>query len=190
MNQKEQFAKNMDSIVLGGGCFWCLDAIYKRLKGVNMVEAGYAGGSVDNPKYMYVYKEKTGHAEVVRVHFDPQIISLRQLIDIFWAIHDPTTLNRQGADKGTSYRSIILYSSEEQRKIIEDSKNKTGAPLWEGKSDGSIVTEIKVLEKFYIAEPEHQDYDRRYNYSGYCAVVISPKVAKFKKQFSHLLKDE
>lgn len=182
--------KNLNTIVLGGGCFWCLDALYKRLKGVGLVEAGYAGGNTDNPKYADVYKEKTGHAEVVRVHFDPEIISLRQLIDIFWAIHDPTTLNKQGADIGTSYRSIILYNSDEQKKIIEASKYESGDPLWDGKGDGSIVTEIKELNKFFMAEPEHQDYDRKYSYSGYCSVVINPKLAKFREQFKDLLKSE
>lgn len=175
-----------DSIVLGGGCFWCLDALYSRVKGVVKVESGFAGGddkNFPNPTYWSVYLKETGHAEVVRVHFDTDQIKLKTLIDIFWAIHDPTTLNRQGADVGEDYRSIILYSSEEQKKIVEDSLKNVGQPLW---SD-PIVTELKWLTNFYLAEEEHQDYSKKNPTSGYCNIVINPKLAKFKKQFAHLL---
>ena len=172
-----------DSIVLGGGCFWCLDALYRRLKGVLKVETGYAGGTAENPTYMSVYSGTTGHAEVVRVTFDPKIIQLKTLIDIFWAIHDPTTLNKQGADVGTDYRSIILYNSADQKRIIADSMLYTATKLW----SAPLTTEVKPLDKFYIAEPEHQNYAEANPASGYCRVVINPKLAKFKKQFVNLL---
>ncbi len=174
-----------DFIVLGGGCFWCLDALYKRVKGVINVESGYAGGHDPNPDYYKVYSKKTGHAEVVRINFDPEVISLKTLIDIFWAVHDPTTLNRQGADVGDDYRSIILYNSKEQKEVIEESLKNVGQPLWKN----PIVTEVKPLDNFYIAEEEHQDYAAKNPSSGYCYVVINPKLKKFKKQFADLLSD-
>lgn len=172
-----------ESIVLGGGCFWCLDSLYRRLKGVIKVETGYAGGEKPNPTYMEVFSKKTGHAEVVRVTFDPKIIGLRTLIDIFWAIHDPTTLNRQGADVGDDYRSIILYADEGQKKIIKASLKNVGQRLW----SEPIVTEIKPLKAFYLAEEEHQNWATKNQQSMYCNIVINPKLAKFKKQFAHLL---
>lgn len=179
-----------ETIVLGGGCFWCLDALYVRAKGVTLVESGYAGGddvNFPNPDYYSVFSKKTGHAEVVRIHFNPEIIQLKTLIDIFWAIHDPTTLNRQGADIGNDYRSLILYSSKEQKGVIQKSLEEVGAPLW--KEFNTIVTEIKPLVKFYLGEPEQQDFENRNPASGYCSVVINPKLVKFKKQFADLLKD-
>jgi peptide-methionine (S)-S-oxide reductase len=170
---------------MGGGCFWCLDALYKRVQGVTLVESGYAGGTVPDPTYWSVYNGDTGHAEVVRVNFNPAVIDLKTLIDIFWAIHDPTTLNRQGADIGTDYRSIILYNSDQQKEVIDESLNKVGKPLWEDKSP--IVTEIKALDAFYLAEEEHQDWANRNPRSGYCNIVINPKLKNFKEQFADLL---
>ncbi len=178
------------AIVLGVGCFWCLDALYVRIKGVTLVESGYAGGddvNFPNPDYYSVFSKKTGHAEVVRIHFNPEIIQLKTLIDIFWAIHDPTTLNCQGADVGNDYRSLILYNSEEQKEVIRKSLQEVGTPLWQDVNP--IVTEIKPLIKFYLGEPEHQDYQNNNPASGYCSVVINPKLIKFKKQFADLLED-
>ena len=172
-----------ESIVLGGGCFWCLDALYKRLKGVTLVESSYAGGTDTNPTYMKVYSGSTGHAEVVRVNYDPEVIDLKTLIDIFWAIHDPTTLNRQGVDVGDDYRSILLYNSEEQKEIIEDSLKNVGQPLWKN----PIVTEVKALDMFYLAEKEHQDWAEKNSKSMYCSIMINPKLKKFKEQFANLL---
>lgn len=178
------------TVVLGGGCFWCLDALYVRVKGVTLVESGYAGGddlNFPNPDYYSVFSKKTGHAEVVRIYFNPEIIKLKTLIDIFWAVHDPTTLNRQGADVGSDYRSLILYNSEEQKEIIQKSLQEVGTPLWQGINP--IVTEIKPLVKFYLGEPEQQDFQKRNPASGYCSVVINPKLIKFREQFADLLKD-
>jgi peptide-methionine (S)-S-oxide reductase len=178
--------KDSDSIVLGGGCFWCLDALYSRLKGVTKVESGYAGGddtNFPNPTYYQVFSKKTGHAEVVRINFNPLEIKLSTLVDIFWAIHDPTALNRQGADVGNDYRSIILYNSKEQKQIIEGSLKNVGQPLW----PDPIVTELKPLTKFYPAEPEHQDFAAKNPSSTYCNIVINPKITKFKQQFASLL---
>jgi peptide-methionine (S)-S-oxide reductase len=175
-----------ESIVLGGGCFWCLDALYKKLKGVILVESGYGGGddaNYPNPNYRQVYSESTGHAEVVKITFNPDELKFKTIIDIFWAVHDPTTLNRQGADVGDDYRSIILYNSEEQKQVVEDSLKNVGQPLWKD----PIVTEIKPLTNFYLAEEEHQDYSAKNPNSGYCYIVINPKLKKFKKQFSDLL---
>jgi peptide-methionine (S)-S-oxide reductase len=172
-----------DSIVLGGGCFWCLDAAYRRLKGVHNVVSGYAGGTVPNPSYEAVTTGTTGHAEVVKVEFDPQIISLGDVLDVFWAIHDPTTLNRQGNDVGREYRSMILYATEEQQHAAETSRNAT-QKLW----PNPIVTEIKPLEHFYPAEENHQDYFAKNPTQGYCQVVINPKLEKLTEKYQSLLK--
>ncbi len=171
----------MEKIVLGGGCFWCLDASYKLVRGVTAVEQGYAGGTLANPNYGQVCSGTTGHAEVVRVIFDPTVVKLADIFDIFWIIHDPTTLNRQGHDIGTAYRSIILYDSENQKSEAERSKQHA-QEMWRD----PIVTEIKALEQFYPAE----DYQNNYEASrpDYCQIIINPKLNKLRQKFTHLLK--
>jgi peptide-methionine (S)-S-oxide reductase len=174
---------NIESIVLGGGCFWCLDASYRLINGVTEVVSGYAGGTTENPTYQQVCSETTGHAEVVKVSYDPKIISRDNILEIFWTIHDPTTLNRQGNDVGTSYRSIILYSDEEQKAAAEKSKQAV-AKLW----PNPIVTEIVPLNKFYPAEEEHQNYFSKNPAQAYCQVIINPKLAKLRAKFSERIK--
>jgi peptide-methionine (S)-S-oxide reductase len=160
---------------LGGGCFWCIEAIYKLVDGVNKVTSGYAGGYVENPDYQQVCNGTTGHAEVVQLEFDPQVISYQQILDIFFSVHDPTTRNRQGADVGTQYRSIILTHSEQQQDIAQT----TIAALQRKSGQKPIVTEIEPLKVFYPAEDYHQDYFEKNPYQGYCRIVIAPKVKKF-----------
>lgn len=170
----------------GAGCFWCVEAIYQRVNGVISVESGYSGGNVENPSYREVTTGRTGHAEVARITFDPSIISFKELLEVFWHTHNPTTLNRQGADVGPQYRSVIFYHDEDQKRIAEASKEKTdGSDLWED----PIVTEVSPLENYYKAEDYHQNYFNNNPNAGYCSVVIAPKIAKFKKDFPHLLKD-
>lgn len=168
---------------LGGGCFWCLEAVYKDLKGVEKVVSGYAGGHVPQPSYQQVCTGRTGHAEVVQVHYDPQVISLEEILQVFFTIHDPTTPNRQGNDVGPQYRSIILFHDEAQRQVAEQAL-KEAQDLW----SNPIVTEIEPLEVFYQAEEYHQDYFERNPYQPYCQVVIAPKVSKFRKQYVEKLK--
>lgn len=170
-------------IVLGGGCFWCLEAAYQMVKGVAKVTSGYAGGTVTNPSYEQVVGGGTGHAEVVMVEFDESVVSLEQVLVIFWTIHDPTTLNRQGADIGTQYRSAIFYVDPHQKAIAEASK-QSAQKLW----NQPIVTTIEPLEVFYEAEEYHKDYFARHPEQGYCQVVINPKLVKLRKKYHHLLK--
>lgn len=178
---------NLQTATLAGGCFWCLEAVYDEIKGVHSVESGYAGGHVDNPTYQEVCSGTTGHAEVVQVHFDPNIVSYRNLLNVFFAIHDPTTLNRQGADVGTQYRSAIFYHDEEQKRIAEELIQELNAQkIW----DRPIVTQVEKLEKFYIAEEYHQEYYARNPYQPYCMAVVTPKVTKFRKHFLELLKKQ
>lgn len=172
-----------DSIVLGGGCFWCLDALYRRAKGVTSVTSGYAGGDSDNPTYEQVCTGATGHAEVVRIEFDAELIDLATLLDIFWTIHDPTTRNQQGNDIGTQYRSAIFYDSNNQKDAVDASIERTAKKLWQK----PLTTEIKPLEHFWPAEDYHQDYFNKNPEQGYCQIIINPKLAKFKQKFSHLL---
>jgi peptide-methionine (S)-S-oxide reductase len=175
----------MATATLAGGCFWCLEAVFLRLRGVRRVESGYAGGHVENPGYRAVCTGTTGHAEVVQVDFDPEEISYRELLEVFFAIHDPTTLNRQGADVGTQYRSAIFYHDEAQKQAAE----RTIAELEEQKIwDDPIVTEIVPLERFYPAEDYHREYYDRNPEQGYCQVVISPKVSKLRQKFAEKLK--
>ena len=170
---------------LAGGCFWCLEAVYDELNGVEDVVSGYAGGAKPNPSYEQVCTGKTGHAEVVQITFDNEIVSFRQLLDVFFTIHDPTTLNRQGADVGTQYRSAIFYHSPEQKATAEAVIKQLEADhLW---SD-PIVTEVVPLDTFYPAEDYHQEYFRQHPDQGYCRVVIAPKVAKFRKHYLEQLK--
>ena len=170
---------------LAGGCFWCLEAVYDELRGVLSVESGYSGGSVENPTYRQVVTGTTGHAEVVRVTFDPEVVSFKEILEVFFTIHDPTTLNRQGADVGPQYRSAIFYHDEEQRRVAEEVISELET---EGVWDDPIVTEVTPFDTFYVAEDYHQEYFRRNGYQPYCQVVISPKVAKFRKQYLERLK--
>ncbi|HET6183906.1 MAG TPA: peptide-methionine (S)-S-oxide reductase MsrA [Acetobacteraceae bacterium] len=170
---------------LGGGCFWCLEAVFKDLRGVSRVKSGYAGGHVERPSYKQVCTGRTGHAEVVQVAFDPGQISYADLLRVFFAIHDPTTKDRQGNDVGPQYRSIILTHDEAQRRTAEAvMKEVAEAGLW----DGTLTTEVVPLTSFWPAEPEHDDYFARNPWSGYCQAVVAPKVAKFRKQFADRLK--
>jgi len=178
---------NLQTVTLAGGCFWCLEAVYDEIKGVQGVESGYAGGHVDNPTYRAVCNGDTGHAEVVQVHFDPNVVSYRDLLNVFFAIHDPTTLNRQGADVGTQYRSAIFYHDDEQKKIAEELiKDLNAQKIW----DKPIVTKVEKLDKFYMAEDYHQEYFARNPYQPYCMAVVAPKVSKFRKHFLELLKKQ
>jgi peptide-methionine (S)-S-oxide reductase len=170
---------------LGGGCFWCLEAVFQELRGVLDVKSGYAGGHVAQPSYRQVCAGNTGHAEVVQVTFDPAVVSYRDILDVFFAVHDPTTLNRQGADAGTQYRSIILTHSPEQERIAKERiRELNAAEIW----DAPLVTEVAPLGKFYPAEEYHQDYFRQNPAQPYCQAVVSPKVAKFRKQFAKRLR--
>ena len=177
-NQKEV-------VTLAGGCFWCLEAVYDDLRGVESVESGYAGGDVLNPTYRQVCSGTTGHAEVVQITFDPSVISFREILEVFFAIHDPTTLNRQGADVGTQYRSAIFYHSPEQKEIAENLIAELNA---EGIWDAPIVTEVVPLDKFYVAEDYHQEYFTQNPSQPYCRAVVAPKVAKFRQKFLGKLK--
>jgi peptide-methionine (S)-S-oxide reductase len=162
---------------LGGGCFWCTEAIYQMLPGVKKVSSGYAGGTKENPTYKEVCSGNTGHAEVIQVEFDPKVVSYEKILETFWEAHDPTTLNRQGNDSGTQYRSIILYSTEAQKKAAEKSKAEAQKNFAQ-----PIVTEIVPLKLFYKAEGYHQDYYRTNPNQGYCRAIIRPKVEKFEKK--------
>ena len=170
---------------LAGGCFWCLEAVYDELKGVEDVVSGYVGGSVRNPSYEQVCTGTTGHAEVVQITFNPDEVAFSDLLDVFFTIHDPTTLNRQGADVGTQYRSAIFYHSPEQKAAAEQAiKQLTANRVW----DNPIITEVTPLDVFYPAEAYHQEYFRNHPAQGYCQVVIAPKVAKFRKHYLERLK--
>jgi peptide-methionine (S)-S-oxide reductase len=178
---------NLHTATLAGGCFWCLEAVFDEVKGVHSVESGYAGGHVDNPSYRAVCNGDTGHAEVIQVHFDPNIVTYRDLLNVFFAIHDPTTLNRQGGDVGTQYRSAIFYHDDEQKMIAEELiRDLNSQQIW----DRPIVTEVAKLDKFYIAEDYHQEYFARNPYQPYCQAVVAPKVSKFRKHFLDLLKKQ
>lgn len=169
---------------LGGGCFWCTEAVYQQLKGVEHVESGYTGGAIPNPSYEMICTGATGHAEVVRLTFDPNVVSYRDILEVFFTIHDPTTLNRQGNDSGTQYRSVIYYHTPEQeataRQVIA-----AMAHVW----DAPIVTELSPATTYYPAEGYHQNYFRQNPYQGYCAFVVAPKVAHFRQTFTDRLKD-
>lgn len=169
------------------GCFWCTEAVFQRLKGVVKVENGYSGGSVPNPTYEAVCTGQTGHAECTQITFDPKIISYKELLEVFWKTHDPTTLNRQGNDIGTQYRSAIFYYNHEQKNLAEKYKRELDdAKIWKDK----IVTEINEFKKFYKAEDYHQNYYNRNGNQPYCSFVITPKIEKFKKVFADKLKKE
>lgn len=174
-----------ETIVFGGGCFWCTEAIFNMIKGVESVLPGYAGGKTENPTYEQVSSGDTGHAEAVEIVYDPTLVHVHDLLTVFFGSHDPTTLNRQGNDVGTQYRSIVLYTTEAQKKETEriiqemNDSNKHGAP---------VVTEVKPLEKFYYAESYHQDYFEHHKNAPYCQLIINPKLEKVQKEFANLLK--
>jgi len=177
---------NMKQATFGAGCFWCVEAIFQDVKGVESVESGYSGGHIDNPTYEQVCSKKTGHAEVIRINYDESIVDFNTLLEVFWHTHNPTTLNRQGADVGPQYRSVIYYHNDEQKeKALASRKTTDASGLW----NDPIVTEISPLINYYVAEKYHQDYYTQNPNQGYCSVVIAPKVAKFRKQFKHLLKE-
>ena len=179
--------KNQEITTLGGGCFWCLEAVFSELRGVENVVSGYSGGSVPNPSYQQICTGTTGHAEVVQITFDPDIISFKDLLEIFLTIHDPTTLNRQGADVGTQYRSVIFYHTKEQEKVAREViKEFEVSKIWRA----PIVTELAPFKVFYPAEEYHQKYFKRNPDQMYCSVVISPKLAKFRKRYFTKLKKE
>lgn len=180
MNQKD-----LKTAVFGAGCFWCVEAVFEELKGVHSVVSGYAGGHVKNPAYREVCTGRTGHAEVTKILYDPEVISFIDLLKVFWQTHDPTTLNRQGADVGTQYRSAIFYTDDEQRRWAEEFKEKLDAS---GAWSDPIVTEISPLENFYEAETNHQDYYRNNLNQPYCVAVIRPKMEKFREAFQDRLK--
>jgi peptide-methionine (S)-S-oxide reductase len=180
-----QYNETMDTLIVGGGCFWCTEAVFESLKGVEQVTSGYAGGNIINPSYREVCSGRTGHAEVVEIIFNPDEISLYALLEVFFKTHDPTTLNRQGADAGTQYRSVIFYRNDTQRIVAEEviGKLETAAVF-----SAPIVTEISPFKNFFTAEPEHQEYYFRNSGQGYCRVVIAPKLEKLKEVFSEWLK--
>lgn len=177
-------ANNAKQATLGAGCFWCVEAVFQQLKGVHKVEAGYAGGDVENPSYEEVCMGNTGHAEVVRVEYDPEVISFEDLLQVFWHTHNPTTPNRQGADVGTQYRSSIFYHDEEQKTIAEQSLKATDeSNLWVD----PIVTSIEPLKNYAAAENYHQDYYEKHKNGPYCDAVIEPKLKKLKEEFAEKL---
>lgn len=175
----------LDTAIFGAGCFWCVEAIFQQLDGVEKVASGYSGGARANPSYDQVCSGATGHAEVIQVIYDPAKISFVDLLEIFWGVHDPTTLNRQGADVGTQYRSVIFYTSEEQRKLAEEYKSKLNSS---GAFPQPVVTEISPLKTFYVAENYHQNYFNENGNQPYCSLVIKPKLDKFKKVFGDRMK--
>ncbi|TVR41400.1 MAG: peptide-methionine (S)-S-oxide reductase [Cryomorphaceae bacterium] len=178
--------ENSQVAVLGAGCFWCVEAIFEALKGVQEVVSGYAGGEIKNPSYKEVCTGRTGHAEVVKIIFHPDTITFDELLEVFWQTHDPTTLNRQGADVGTQYRSVVFYTSEEQKRIAETYKKRLNE---EGAYPNPVVTEISAFDVFYPAEDYHQEYFRNNKDQPYCAMVIKPKMEKFRKVFAEKIRN-
>jgi peptide-methionine (S)-S-oxide reductase len=177
--------KNLETATLAAGCFWCVEAVFDDLRGVEDVVSGYSGGHTENPTYQEVCSETTGHAEVAQIKFDPQELSYKELLQVFFAVHDPTTLNRQGNDVGSSYRSAIFYHNEEQKRIAEEVIREVTE---EGVYDDPIVTEVTAFDKFYPAENYHQEYFANNPNQPYCAAVVAPKVAKFRQKFLTRLK--
>ena len=179
--------EKLETAVLAGGCFWCMEAIFKQIKCIEKVESGYCGGNVKNPSYEEVCTGKTGHAEAVRLIFNPSIISYKQILRIFFTLHDPTSLNRQGNDVGTQYRSEIFYTDEKQREIAENTiKELAEGKIW----DKPIVTVLEPLKEFYVAEKYHQDYYKKNPLNSYCFMIIRPKIAKLRKEYLELLKKD
>ena len=177
--------KNLETATLGAGCFWCVEAVFDDLQGVEDVVSGYSGGHTENPTYQQVCSETTGHAEVVQIKFDPNVISFKEILQVFFTVHNPTTLNRQGNDIGTSYRSAIFYHTDEQKQVAEEVIKEITA---EGLYDDPIVTEVTKFTSFYPAENYHQEYFANNPNQPYCAAVVAPKVAKFRQKFVNRLK--
>lgn len=177
--------KNIETATLAAGCFWCVEAVFDDLKGVESVESGYSGGHKANPTYQEVCSETTGHAEVVQVNFNPDEISFKDVLRVFFSVHDPTTLNRQGNDVGSSYRSAIFYHSDEQKRVAEEVIEEISA---QKVYDNPIVTKLEAFDRFYVAENYHQEYFANNANQPYCAAVVAPKVAKFRKNFVERLK--
>jgi len=185
-NMSEPKSQQKEVITLGGGCFWCIEAVFNELKGVDKVESGYSGGSVANPTYRQVCSGTTGHAEVVQVTFDPAVLSLKDVLGVFFTVHDPTTLNRQGPDTGTQYRSVIFYRNETQKATAEQTiREIQAAKLWKD----PVVTEITPFKAFYKAEDYHQEYFKLNGEAPYCRLVIAPKMAKFREHYRDKLKN-
>jgi peptide-methionine (S)-S-oxide reductase len=186
-NQPVDPQSGREVATLGGGCFWCTEAVFDDLRGVEKVESGYSGGTVANPTYRHVCTGTTGHAEVIQITFDPKMISFKEILEVFFTVHDPTTLNRQGGDVGTQYRSAIFYHSEEQKAIAAQViKEIQAANIW----DAPIVTEVVPFKAFYMAEDYHQEYFKLNSGQPYCRVVIAPKVAKFREHYREMLKKQ
>jgi peptide-methionine (S)-S-oxide reductase len=177
--------KTMETATFGGGCFWCTEAIFKEVKGVESVTSGYSGGEIVNPSYREVCTGRTGHAEVIEIDFDPAVVSFEELLEIFWSTHDPTMLNRQGNDVGTQYRSVVFYHNEQQKETAEKLKKKLNDENIFGKP---VVTEISPWKNFFRAEEDHQDYYENNPNQGYCQFIIVPKLDKFRKIFKEKLK--
>jgi len=177
---------NVETATLANGCFWCSEAVFQRLKGVKSILPGYAGGTIKNPSYGQVCTGKTGHTESIQIKFDPNVISFEKILDIFWHTHDPTTLNRQGNDVGTQYRSAVFYHDENQKKIAEDSKKDLSD---KGIYKDPIVTEITPFTNFYVAENYHKNYYQNHSSEPYCSFVINPKIDKLFKQYRHQIKE-
>lgn len=186
-SQNQPTANMTEVAVFGGGCFWCTEAVFSELRGVEKVEPGYSGGTVANPSYEQVCTNRTGHAEVIQVTFDPALITYRELLEVFFTTHDPTTLNRQGADVGMQYRSVVFYNGQDQRKVADEVIAQLTSERVFGKP---IVTQVVPLEAFYPAEDYHHDYFRKNPSEGYCRAVISPKVAKFRSHYKDKLKTQ
>jgi len=180
-------SSKMEIATLANGCFWCSEAVFSRLKGVKSVLPGYSGGKIDNPSYDDVCSGRTGHAEAAQIEFDPNVISFEKLLDVFWHTHDPTTLNRQGNDVGTQYRSAIFYHDEKQRELAEKSKRELEK---RGEYKGPIVTEVTPFKKFYVAEDYHKKYYEQHQDEPYCRFVIDPKINKMLNHYGRDLKDE
>lgn len=175
----------LETATFGAGCFWCVEAVFQQIQGVKSVTSGYSGGHVKNPSYKEVTTGRTGHAEVIQIKFDPELVSYRKLLEVFWKTHDPTTLNRQGPDIGTQYRSVIFYHSEEQKHIAEASKEEMDNSGYFG---DPVVTEIESFKNFYVAEDYHQDFYRNNPNQPYCRLRIDPKMEKLNQQFGRYLK--
>ena len=186
MSQTISQSQGTETITVGGGCFWCTEAVFEQLKGVVRVESGYSGGTVPHPTYHQVCSGDTGHAEVSQITFDPKVISLKEILEVFFTVHDPTTLNQQGNDVGTQYRSVIFYRNDGQKEVAKQViKEIEAAKIW----DGQIVTKVDPFKEFYKAEDYHQEYFRLHGREPYCRIVIAPKVAKFREHFRDKLKD-
>lgn len=178
----------MKTLVVGGGCFWCTEAVFQRLKGVTLVESGYTGGTTNEPTYEEVCSGKTGHAESIRITYDPKVVTQNNLLDVFFHLHDPTTLNRQGHDSGPQYRSVIFYENEADKKVFEDKIQELRASkLYHGRN---IITTLEPLGVYCLADPSHRDYYNKNSYQPYCSIVIDPKIKKLYEEFPSQVKDK